>query len=150
MLDFLENYSFIVQDASKAFHWNNFQATIHPFVLYYMDENTSSVLYKPYASISAYACISDHTILDAAAVYTFVKKLLLEYLKPRFLQIKKVIYFSDGLAAQYKNYKNFTNLIFHENDFNLKGEWHFFATYSGKNACDGVGGTLTDLSQSKF
>ena len=33
--DFSENYSFIVQDASQSFHWNNLQATIHPFVRYY-------------------------------------------------------------------------------------------------------------------
>ena len=43
--------------------------------MYYMDENTNSVQCK------AYACISDHTINDTIAVYTFVTKLLLEYLK---------------------------------------------------------------------
>ena len=40
-----------------------------------MDQNNISVQYK------AYACISDHAIHDAIAVYTFVTKLLLEYLK---------------------------------------------------------------------
>ena len=40
-----------------------------------MDENNILVQYK------AYACISDHAIHDAIAVYTFVTKLLLEYLK---------------------------------------------------------------------
>ena len=33
--DFLENYSFIIQDAVQGFHWNNDQATIHPFVAYF-------------------------------------------------------------------------------------------------------------------
>ena len=32
ILDFVENYSFIVQDAAQAFHWDNSQATLHPFV----------------------------------------------------------------------------------------------------------------------
>ena len=36
MPDFSENYSFVLQDAAKSFHWNNSQATIHPFVAYYM------------------------------------------------------------------------------------------------------------------
>ena len=90
MLDFADNYSTIVQDAAQGFHWNNSQATIHPFVLYYMDENTNSVQQNRYASVSY------HTIYNTIAIYTFAKKLLLEYLKPSFPQTKKVIYFSDS------------------------------------------------------
>ena len=37
VLDFAENYSFLVQDAAQGFHWNNSQGTIHPFVIYYGD-----------------------------------------------------------------------------------------------------------------
>ena len=33
--DFSENYSFVLQDAAQGYHWNNSQATIHPFVVYY-------------------------------------------------------------------------------------------------------------------
>jgi hypothetical protein len=33
--DFAENYSFIVQDAAQGFHWENSQATLHPFVTYH-------------------------------------------------------------------------------------------------------------------
>ena len=29
--DFSVNYSFVVQDAAQGFHWNNSQATVHPF-----------------------------------------------------------------------------------------------------------------------
>jgi len=35
LLDFAENYSFIVQDAVQGFHWENSQATLHPFAIYY-------------------------------------------------------------------------------------------------------------------
>ena len=42
--------------------------------------------------------------------------------------------FLDGAALQYKNFKNLCNL--------LTLEWHFFATNHGKNACDGVSGTV--------
>ena len=31
--DFAENYSFILQDAVQGFHWNNAQATVHPFTV---------------------------------------------------------------------------------------------------------------------
>ena len=62
MLDFAENL-FIVQDA--GFHWDDSQATIYPFVLYYMDQITNSFHHK------AYAYISDQTIHDTNdPVYT--------------------------------------------------------------------------------
>ena len=34
LLDFAENYSFIIQGAVQGYHWNNSQATLHLFVLY--------------------------------------------------------------------------------------------------------------------
>ena len=56
--------------------------------------------------------------------------------------MQKVIYFCGGAASQYKNYKAFFNLCFHEQDHSLKTEWHFFATSHGKRACNGVEGTV--------
>ena len=38
LLDFAENYSFIVQDAIQSHHWNNSQATLHLFVIYFKNE----------------------------------------------------------------------------------------------------------------
>ena len=35
LLDFAENYSFVAQDVVQTLHWNNSQATLHPFVVYY-------------------------------------------------------------------------------------------------------------------
>ena len=51
-----------------------------------------------------------------------------------------------GSCAQYKNYKNFANLIFHVQDFGITAEWNFFATSHGKNLCDGAGGTVKHLA----
>ena len=48
----------------------------------------------------------------------------------------------DGCSDQYKNKYNFYNMLFHEKDFELSVEWHFFATCHGKNECDGLGGTV--------
>ena len=83
---------------------------------------------------------------DIVTVYTFLQVLIKEHIKPTYPFIKKIIYFSDGTAAQYKNYKNFLNLLHHETDFSKRVEWHFFATLHGKNACDGVGGTIKRLA----
>ena len=32
-VDFDENYVFVLQDAAQGFHWNNAQATIHPYTI---------------------------------------------------------------------------------------------------------------------
>ena len=39
LMDFLENYSFLVQDAIQSFFWQNQQATLHPFAVYHNDDN---------------------------------------------------------------------------------------------------------------
>jgi hypothetical protein len=56
-------------------------------------------------------------------------------------ETKKIYYFSDGCAGQYKNRKNFVNLFHHVNDFGIEAEWNFFATAHGKGTCDAIGGT---------
>ena len=43
ILKFAENYSFVVQDCAQSCHWNNDQATIHPFVLYYFNPETKEI-----------------------------------------------------------------------------------------------------------
>ena len=69
----------------------------------------------------------------------------LSFVKSQLPFVQKVIYLSDGAASQYKNYKAFINLCFHEQDHSLKAEWHFFATSHGKSPCDRVGGTVKPL-----
>ena len=50
--DFAENYSFVIQDAVQGFHWNNTQATIHPFVAYYYDAVRGEVCFLNFVIIS--------------------------------------------------------------------------------------------------
>ena len=83
---------------------------------------------------------------DTVAAYVFVEKLINNYVKLYLRQLQKIHYFSDGSCAQYKNYKNFANLIFHVQDFGITTEWNFFATFHGKNLCHGVGGTVKHLA----
>ena len=136
--DFSENFSFIVQDEVQSFHWNNNQATIHPFVCYYMDSGKLSNL--------CFIVIAESREHDTIAVHLFQRKLI-EFLtmhsgeKP-----KRICYMSDRCAAQYKNRKNFLNLCNHFADFGVQAEWHFFATSHGKSAGDGAGGTLKRLA----
>ena len=39
LLDFAENYSFVVQDAVQRFYWENSQTTLHPSVAYFRSSN---------------------------------------------------------------------------------------------------------------
>lgn len=70
----------------------------------------------------------------------------MKYVKEVQPKTSRIYYFSDGPAAQYKNYKNFANIDYHEDDFGIPAEWHFFATSHGKSPCDGVGGTVKRIA----
>ena len=141
ILDFAENYSFLIQDAAQGFHWENSQATVHPFVAYYKDINND-------LCHLSMCVISDHLQHSTSTVHRFQHEAL-SYLQQVCPNLAKIHYFSDGAASQYKNFKNFCNLVHHEEDFGLAAEWHFFATSHGKGPCDGVGGSIKRLAARK-
>ena len=134
--DFSEIYGFVIQDAAQGYHWTNSQATPHPSIAYYKKNGTLK-------SISC-VMVSDSLVHDTIAVSYFQKRLL-SVIKSK-VEPKKIFYFSDGAAAQYKNRKNFANLAYHEEDYGVPAEWHFFATSHGKGPCDGIGGTVKRLA----
>ena len=101
-------------------HWNNSQCSIQPSVIY--DKNVSNVLQE-----KSFGFISDDLKHDTAFVYEVTTKVC-EYLKKSYQHITKVKHFSDGYAAQYKNYKNFLTLCHHDSNSDLEVEWDFCAT----------------------
>ena len=137
VLDFAENFSFVIQDEVQSFHWNNAQVTIHPFVGYYRENNDIKHI--------KFVVISECNTHDTVQVHLFLKKFLV-FVKEKLPNISHMNYYSDGCAGQYKNCKNFLNLCHHEIDFSLTAEWNFFATSHGKGPCDGLGGTLKRLA----
>lgn len=139
ILDFSENYSFLVQDCAQGYHWDNTQCTLHPFSIYIRQNSESETVCIPLCIISD--CLKHDTV----AVHTFIRKVI-PYIQELQPSISKITYFSDGSAAQYKNHKNFTNLLQHKEDFGIAAEWHFFATSHRKSACDGIGGTVKRLA----
>ncbi|XP_063223012.1 uncharacterized protein LOC134531252 [Bacillus rossius redtenbacheri] len=132
LADFAENFTFVIQDEIQSYHWVNRQATVHPFVYYYKENDKL---------LTQCVCvISDHLDHNTTTVHTFQSHLM-KHLKDTVPSVQHIIYFSDGSSSQYKNKKNLINVCHHKNDFGLSAEWNFFATSHGKNACDGVGGT---------
>ena len=63
--------------------------------------------------------ISDDTEHDVIMVYV-IQQIFTKYLKLIFPQIKRLEYFSDGCAGQYRNKKNFYNLCQHMSDFGIE------------------------------
>lgn len=138
ILDFSENYSFVIQDEIQGWHWANSQCTIHPYVIYFKDNE--NVL--QYCSLIMIAESLKHNF---TAVHLFQERLF-NFLLNRYGTIKKVLFFSDGAGSQYKNKYNFFYLCQLKKLYGCDAEWHFFATSHGKGPCDGIGGTLKRLA----
>lgn len=132
--DFSENYSFLIQDAIQGFHWNNDQATLHPFVSYFRRSEDAEI------EFCTLIIISDSLKHNTAAVHAFQERLI-KYLEEKTgRKVSKMYYWSDGAAAQYKNRKNVSNIANHQGDLLTPAEWHFFPTSHGKTPCDATAG----------
>ena len=134
MGDFAENYQFVVRDEIQSYHWAKTQYTLHPVALYYRDENNKLIQ-------KSICFLSDDNDHDTCFVYE-VQTQVIQHIQRHLSSIKRIEYFSDGCAGQYKNYKNFLNLCLHKQDFGLDAVWSFFATSHGKSPCDGIGGAV--------
>ena len=119
LLDFARNYSFIVQDAVQGFHWENSQATLHPFVAYSRSSNGD----LKHTSICV---IPDCLKHNQTAVHCFLTKVITP-MKQKVNNIKTIHYYSDGAPSQYKNYKGLVNLCHHRLDHGIDAAWSFFA-----------------------
>ena len=111
IVDFYENYHFIIQDAIQGYHWDNSQATIHPFIIYTNKQSNPICL----------AVISECMQHTTAVFYAF-QSCVIKEIKNMLPEVNKIIYFSDGCAAQYKNKKTFAYILHHKKDFNLDCE----------------------------
>lgn len=124
-----------MQDAIQYQHWCEDQASLHVYVIYHKHNNKVQNL--NYVIFSVY---ENH---DATEVHLYNTRMI-RFLKNKLgeRKVNKIFYFSDRAGTQYKNRFNFLNLLYHEKDFGVKAEWHFFASSHGKGACDGIGGCV--------
>lgn len=76
-MDFTENYSFIVQESIQAFYFNNIQATLHPFAMYYKTPDSEEVKF------TSFCVISDGFEHNAATVNIF-QEAVMKILKKEF------------------------------------------------------------------
>ena len=134
LLDFAENYHFIVQDKVQEYHWNKDQCTFHPAVIFYKNQQNQLV----HKSICIF---SEDLDLDTSFVHK-LQRLVCNFIQETLSQIKHFEYWSDGCAGQCKNFKNLMNLCNHVNGFGFHAIWSFFTTSHGKSPYDSIGGTV--------
>lgn len=117
MFDFSENYAYICQYASQAFHFNNNQCTVFPVIYYYKENNELQ-----HKSIVFFQTVWNMILQP---FMPFIQTLLIPTIKEDVKTLKKIIYMTDGAKQHFKNKYQITNLIHHEKDFNIKAKWHY-------------------------
>ena len=115
LVDFAENYKFLVQDEIQGYHWNKTQCTLHPVVVY---SKKDGVLVE-----RSLCFISDDLNHDVDMVYKILKETVSYILDHVNEECKLVHYYSDGCAGQYKNCTNFLNLCCLKEDFGIDCKW---------------------------
>ncbi len=79
--------------------------------------------------------------------HSFLLDPVIFYFKSSIPVVHVIKYVTDDAASQYKNYKNFTNLLHHGDDFKMRAdEWYFFAKSHVKGPYDYIGGTTKRLA----
>ena len=143
LLDFAENYSFVIQDECQGFHWNNLQCSLLPAVVYCKQTSPTGIVAENISNIN-FCIVSEDNSHDVSFVYE-AQKHIITILKSKLRNITKITNYSDGCAEQFKNYKIMMNQCFHYSDFGIDSEWIFFATSHGESPCDGIGGIVKRL-----
>jgi len=101
-MDFTMNYNCLIQGAVQSYHWSPKQATVHPTVIYYKDENNElrqkSIIF-----------ISDDLDHDVPLVQKLQEKTA-SWLEENLPHVQCIEYVTDGCAGQYKSKGYFKNL----------------------------------------
>ncbi|GBO10097.1 hypothetical protein AVEN_72031-1 [Araneus ventricosus] len=118
-------------------HWTSQQATIHPFVIYFKQEN--EVEHVSYVVV--YDCLEHNTV----AVYTFEKTPILSDIHISKTSKQDFFIFQMSLPPNTKIRKTL-NFCFHEEDFKVKGECYFVVSEHGKGSCEGIGDLIKRLA----
>lgn len=124
----------IAQDEIQSAHWRHNQATI--FTACAWTRNSEQEV-----ECHSYGIISDDLTHSKYCVWVFLRNILMVF-KQKHKHITKVIIYSDGCAAQFKNRYNLFNICTAKEDFGVEISWSFFPTSHGKGAVDGIGAVI--------
>lgn len=133
-IDFSENYVCKYAEEIQSVHFggSHQQATLQTGVLYTAGEQ----------SPLAFCSISPSRRHDPVAIWAHLAPVL-DMVQRNFPEVKKLHFFSDGPATQYRQKGNFYLLCTEPYCLGFQSvNWNFFEAGHGKGAPDGVGGAL--------
>ena len=114
ILNFAENYSFVCVRLYPKLSLEQCSGS-NPSLCFILFKSRD----KKASSVS-FSCICDHMTRNTITVHAFLKTLINDHIKTRYPFLKSKSYFSDCYPAQYKKYKNFTNLLMRKKYFGMK------------------------------
>ena len=116
ILDFSENYKYVVQDDIQQRYWPQTAITVHPVVIYVKEDGKV---------INKNLCFFTEDLKhDVPVVKVFVAKIL-DHIKKEFPKVENIEFFSDGCGAQYKNSEIFSYLPDIQEKFKIDVKWNF-------------------------
>jgi hypothetical protein len=128
-VDYAENFAMDQQDAIQSAHWNT---------------NTLSI-FTAHAWCGAanysFALASDNVTHDKYCVNVCLNNIISK-LKEYLPDLEEIMFFSDGVASQFKQRYLFQNITRMMAEHDLKLSWNFFATSHGKGVVDAIGGIV--------
>lgn len=130
--DFPENYRMVVRDVVQAFHWMNIQATVHPFAIHLKHASSDSVQFCSFSIISG----CEVRFYNSSSIVPLPRLIF-----KNKIRLKKEFISLTEPSLSTKLNKIFCNLVFHEADFGVAAERHFFAIARGKSPYDDTGET---------
>lgn len=95
--DFAENFAIKAQDEIQSAHWRHAQVTIFTSCIWYMGE------------VESYVVISDDLLHSKQATYTFLKAIIDDF-KTHHQNVKKIHFFSDNCASQFRSKYTVSNI----------------------------------------
>ena len=135
-MDFAENYNCSAADHVQSAYWNPVSVTLHPVVVYFMENG--SLQHHSLCYISP--CLSHNTTTITTIIKTMLSRDIKSLLDKQ--HIDTIHYLSDSPSSQYRNQFMFFPTLGHFKIFGLHARWEYFEAGHGKGPCDGIGGTV--------
>jgi hypothetical protein len=112
------------------------------------DKENAKFMYTYYHYLPAtLGCKNDVTFVGTA-LYTFFKDFSLD--NPKHKSIQRLIIWSDGGAAHYKQRFALGMMLKKQLQWNIKAEWNFWVSNHGHNVCDSAASVLKRTQRKVF
>lgn len=133
-MDFAQNWlvGFGEGGEIQSVFFNKDGITVHPVVIHFRVKGQGIPVCQ------SLCFVSDDRKHDAGAI-SEIMRLICQYIKNRWPNMKTIHYWTDSPTSQYRNISIMSLICQHEELFGLKCTWSYFEAGHGKGPCDGIG-----------